>query len=595
MLELVDVQRRVAELQQMHSASIADRSRIRAIMDWGPDGIKALLGTTKETDPAKVPVPDFMHSGLTRMAQKLGDMPTLKIDSPATGDKRTAEDHAAIRQDVVTSFDLDDNLEMHLPQFGRWVPGYGFGVWVVQEGVSPDGYPYPQLKLRDPYSAYPGYWGVDQEPDDMAIIRRVAADGLAKIYPSHAATILASKDKQGPIRVGVPGAFTGTITGQTSWENQSGEGVQVAELWNRDGTYVIAPEIDLELSFMPNPLRSGPAFIIPRRFTFNALVGQYGYVIGLMGMLAKLNWLSLIFTERSVMNETNVFGELAGEDDYEIGDGAINYLAPNAKVEKPTNRMDIQVFNQIDRTERQLRVVANYPVTDDGERPNVSFLTGRSLQQLAGSGDREVREYQKIFRRSLELADMKRLEWDEEMYSDIKKPYAGQVKGAEFAGTYTPRIHIAGNRRSRRVYGVMAGWDDPSKIVTGLQLLQAGVLDMQTLRENIDGLEKILEVRDRQRSDEAERRLWDMLQAAADQGDPAAKIALVRIASDGSAFTRVLNEFNDPDEEDPSEQTMEALGAGEQPFGGNANTQTILSRLELGGGVAGGAQTVGTL
>ena len=36
----------------------------------------------------------------------------------------------------------------------------------------------------------------------------------------------------------------------------------------------------------------------------------------------------------------------------------------------------------------------------------------------------------------------------------------------------------------------MAGFDEPQKIVTGLQLLQAGVIDVETA-DNIDGLENV--------------------------------------------------------------------------------------------------------
>ena len=43
----------------------------------------------------------------------------------------------------------------------------------------------------------------------------------------------------------------------------------------------------------------------------------------------------------------------------------------------------------------------------------------------------------------------------------------------------------------------MAGFDEPQKIVTGLQLLQAGVIDTETLQDNIDGLENIQKVQER--------------------------------------------------------------------------------------------------
>ena len=35
----------------------------------------------------------------------------------------------------------------------------------------------------------------------------------------------------------------------------------------------------------------------------------------------------------------------------------------------------------------------------------------------------------------------------------------------------------------------MAGWDEPNKIIGGLNLLSARIIDRDTMRENIDGLE----------------------------------------------------------------------------------------------------------
>ena len=80
-----------------------------------------------------------------------------------------------------------------MPQVGRWLPGYGFAVWVIREKKGPDGTPYPCAELRDPYNCFPGYFGADQQPKEMAIIRRVPKEALTKTYPQ-AADKINSKD-----------------------------------------------------------------------------------------------------------------------------------------------------------------------------------------------------------------------------------------------------------------------------------------------------------------------------------------------------------------------------------------------------------------
>ena len=37
----------------------------------------------------------------------------------------------------------------------------------------------------------------------------------------------------------------------------------------------------------------------------------------------------------------------------------------------------------------------------------------------------------------------------------------------------------------------MAGFDEAQKVITGLQLYQQGIIDKQTLQENMDGLDNI--------------------------------------------------------------------------------------------------------
>ena len=110
---------------------------------------------------------------------------------------------------------------------------------------------------------------------------------------------------------------------------------------------------------------------------------------------------------------------------------------------------------QIDRVERQLRLGASYPVSDDAISPN-SFVTGRGLQELLSSVDLNVKEYQLSLKDALQELDMKRLEMDEVLNGKKSKPLAGYFKGTAYAENYTPERDISGMYRTRRVYGVMA-------------------------------------------------------------------------------------------------------------------------------------------
>src|SRR5690606_22934503 len=136
---------------------------------------------------------------------------------------------------------------------------------------------------------------------------------------------------------------------------------------------------------------------------------------------------------------------------------AVNELDQNTQVTRPVSQMPFQAFQAVDRIERQLRTTARYPVTDDGQSPN-SFVTGAGLEELGSTMSLEVREYQMVIRRAIESLDAKRLEWIDRSYPERKRNLVGERKGHAYAKTYTPKVTIAGNYRTRRKYGFMAGW-----------------------------------------------------------------------------------------------------------------------------------------
>ncbi len=538
-----EIYNRVYELRAQHADVISEKDKIRAIMNGGADGIKALLGKQmRDMDYNQIPAPNMLHSAMERFAQK---------------------------------------LELQLPQVGRWLPGYGFAVWVLKEKKDANGVPYPYAEVKDPYLCYPGYFGEGQQPKELAIVQRVPHETLAKLYPNHKNVILDEIDAEYNTM-----AYMSSY--DKTWANQSGTGKVVAEYYDDEGTYIFLPENKVILDFIPNPLKSGPRFVVAKRFAFDQMQGQFHHVIGLMANMAKINVLSVIAMEDAVFTETNIIGEIESGQ-YKKGRLSVNYLTPGSQVSKPTNNLPYQLFQQIDRLERHLRLGSAYPVSDDGQSPN-AFVTGRGLEELGQSASLHVREYQVILKDALEQIDTKRLEWDETMYANMRKPIAGFRNGTAFKETYVPSKDIAEMYKTRRIYGVMAGFDEPQKIITGLQLKQQGIIDKQTLQENMDGLDNISQINSRINAERAENVLFESLMAQAAQGNPKATMAAIEIKKNPQNMNSILEKFYTPEGEDMTPEEATLAQAGQQQAGPQGGPPPGLAQVLAQAAAQGGGQ-----
>ena len=560
-----EIQYQITQLHYDNQSAYSTRGRIRAIMNGGPDGILALLGDQLQGfEDFQIPVPNLMMSGLEHLSQKIGRIPNLKVDVPNNKDSDRARAKADKIARIVTSYDDTQKLDLQMPQVGRWLPGYGFAVWVIREKKGPDGTPYPCAELRDPYNCFPGYFGADQQPKEMAIVRRVPKESLAKVYPKFAEKIMA-KDGYETNTLGIGNAYASAYTDSYngSWANSNGEGDLIAEYYNEEGTYIFHMTSATILDFIPNPLDSGPAFVIAKKFAFDRMQGQYDQIIGLMASMAKINVMSIIAMEDAVFTETNISGEIESGQ-YRKGRFAVNYLAPGTQVSKPASNVPYQIFQQIDRIERQLRVGGSYPVSDDSQSP-LSFATGRGLEELGASMSLMIREYHTVMADAIEMIDSKRLEWDQKMYGGKSKDLSGYYNNQFFSEKYDPSVDIQGAYKTRRVYGAMAGYDEPQKIVTGLQLLQAGIIDTQTLQENLDGLDNLTTVNSRITKEKAEKVLFDSLLAQAQQGDPKATMAVIQIRKKPDDMQSILDKFYTAAQPEIPQAEQDLLGGATLP------------------------------
>ena len=577
------IQHAITQLHFDNQSAYSTRGRVRAIMNGGPDGIQALLGDNlKGFQDWQVPVPNLMMSGLEHLAQKIGRIPNLKVDVPNGKDSDRARQKAEKVGRIVNAYDEVQKLDLQMPQVGRWLPGYGFAVWVIREKKDANGVSYPIAELRDPYNCFPGYFGAEQQPKDMSIVRRVPKETLARTYPKYKNQIL-NKDAYNTNFLGAGNSYASAYTDSYngSWANSNGDGDLIAEYYNLEGTYIFHMTSATILDFIPNPLDSGPAFVIGKKFSFDRLQGQYDQIIGLMASMAKINVMSIIAMEDAVFTETNISGEIESGQ-YRKGRFAVNYLAPGTQVSKPASNVPYQIFQQIDRIERQLRVGGSYPSQDDSQSP-LSFATGRGLEELGASMSLMIREYHTVMADSIEMIDSKRLEWDKKMYGGSTKALSGYMDNTFYSENYDPAKDIS-SFQTRRVYGAMAGYDEPQKIVTGLQLLNAGIIDSQTLQENLDGLDNIVRVNERITKEKADKILFETLLSQAQQGDPKATMTVVQIRSNPGNMQNILDKFftaEEPEIPEAEQSLIQGLpeGAALPPQGAPPGIAQLLQGL----------------
>ena len=134
--------------------------------------------------------------------------------------------------------------------------------------------------------------------------------------------------------------------------------------------------------------------------------------------------------------------------------------------------------------------------------------------------------------------------------------------------------------KTRRVYGAMAGYDEPQKIVTGLQLLSSGVIDTQTLQENLDGLDNIVRVNERITKEKADKVLFDTLMTQANQGDQKALMAVVQIRKNPEDMQSILDKFFTAEEpEIPQAEAAMIEGMGPATTGPAPSIQDALGMM----------------
>lgn len=392
-------------------------------------------------------VGNLIWAAARTIAQRVGRYPRIVVNPS----KRDVDDSAAEKSEgheTQLSEDLDRfNFRAILQQACYWLVTHDLMPLIVRPSPF---YGVPVIEVKDPLTCYPGtVWPHKPEVYDVLFAQRVPAYHAARLYPE----------------------VSKVLSRQTTRE--SVDTVVLAEFFDTSGVTValLEPEC-VPIDYIPSILPGKITTFVSRGFSPDLdFHGQFDHVVPILIAQAKLTGLVMALAEQNVFAETNVFAELSSNQaKYAWGPNAVNFFTPGpgSRVEKSINNMSPQVFQELDRLERSIRIGGGFPGQLSGE-PVATIATGKGIEELTVTVDDNVNYWQTVVQDVMTRALR--------CYSDMAK--AMESDGAD---------NYQANEKIKITIRHLAS-SDPSETVGLLQKIDSKLLSRTTVRQRLDEIE----------------------------------------------------------------------------------------------------------
>jgi hypothetical protein len=519
------IKRIYRERQERLAESRKQAQRVR-------DVLKGRLDTSfRDLVPAgeEPVVANLIKAAGRTLTQRVAKTPRLhavsRLESPTA--KTRAEKHEGKMSERLDRM----RFPLMLKQGAYWLINHGF---LAGDLTYDSRLGHSRIRFRDPMHTYPDtVWPHDPNVIDCLFAFDLMPHQLTSLYPETRGLVEHHREEKG----GTPD-------------------VKIAELHTAEARFValIEPEPVL-LTVQKNHL-SKPCVWVGRDISIDLdMDGQFDQVIPALIAQAKLMALVMAYAEQQVFSETVVTGDISSNGgQWAQGPGSVNVLrGQGAGAAKLTNNMSVQVFQELDRLERAVRVSGSFPAQLSGE-PVSSVATGRGIEQLMQGVDDNVAHYQDI------LANM--------LYDimgtipDYERSYG--VKEPAWARDVT-------------VHPSFATGTDPATTVRLLQLLGSKMLSHSTVMDQLPEVEDTEQEKRRIKVEDLEEALTAQLQQAAAEGsvDPALIIDLKKQMMSGVTFIDAYENYLEK-QAAAQQAAMEAMGGGMEgmaPPGGDFESE----------------------
>jgi hypothetical protein len=377
--------------------------------------------------------------------------------------------------------------ELVLGRFYRHLAGYAVSALVVEPNMEKH---CPVFTTRDPLSAYPE----PKSPEDLTLPRNVgfisgqSLDWLHYHYP-------VTREKW-PVPAGyaVSSNDSGELWDVVEWMDEYD--IVIGVLGPRDAYrawYTEPARWAFELGRYPNTLGRCPA-VMPRQVTLDRIMSQLSRLTGHADMMARLLYLDIRATERSVFPDRYVISRTgqqprlaSGGGEWQGGEtGIINLVVDGEAIGELRGSPDPNNKMTIDRLERNFRVSSGLIPQSGGETYG-ALRTGRGIDALMGAAlDPRTTELHRIAERYLSVVNellllAYRSNWPNRTYT-VFGPYDPA------AVDFHPVTHIERDPRDgtidleNRVYYPIPGMDDINATQVIGQMMGAELISKRDAR-----------------------------------------------------------------------------------------------------------------
>lgn len=301
--------------------------------------------------------------------------------------------------------------------------------------------------------------------------------------------------------------------------------------------------------------------IVGQRITLdNEPRGQFDQVIPVLQAHVRLMSLVLDYSDQAVYSDVWV-KDLIGEMPY--GGGSFIQLGPQGQIGRvPPAVTSLSVYNELDQLINNIHLGGRWPKTRPGDIDQ-AIASGKFVESTVGMMNTVIRTYHMITQRALEQA--LRVAFALDKAHGHERTVSGVLRNQQFLLErklddidLTARVNVE--------YGLGLGRDPAQSMVVGIQAAQAGIVSLEYVQENFDGITDV--ALERVRLDV--QQLKDMAMAKLLQGLQGGMIpesALVEIAKarqNGEDIFALYDKFIVKPKEAQQEQMLTSGLTGEQ-------------------------------
>lgn len=422
-----------------------------------------------------------LHASMTQ--------PTIAVPALDASSSRSVDYASRRRKAIGRTWDRSW-MDLVKGRMYRHLAGYATSALIVEL----DHYSrMPRISTRDPLTSYPE----PKAPEDLTLptncgfVFARSLDWLHARFPQTRDTITKGAS------FSVSQSDEGELWDVVEWIDE--DQILLGVLGPRDAyrSWTSEPlRWAMELSAIPNVVGRCTA-VVPRRVTMDRIVSQLANLIGHADMIARLTYLDIRATEKSIFPDRFMIGK-TGQNPRLVGHewrggetGEINMILDAEQIGELRGTPDPNNKTTMDRLERNLRVSSGLIPQTGGETYG-ALRTGRGIDSLMGAAlDPKVAELHRIGQRYLGAVNEIVLEayarrWPNRTY---QVGFPNDSATVEFV----PSKHVETLREKgprgedllaveNHVTYPIPGMDDANATVVIGQMLAAGLISQRTAR-----------------------------------------------------------------------------------------------------------------